>query len=225
MAKKAAEAFRTISEVSEWLEEPGHVLRFWESKFSQVKPVKRAGGRRYYRPSDMELLGGIKVLLHERGLTIKNVQQILKDEGIKHVQSLSPELAFETSRRKRKTTAKPAKEEKPQIEPPKSTPLTGSDRVERDLHAHIAKGKVTIQKSPAVAPAPATPRQDSASAAIAAAVAQHKSSEGSAPVHLRTLNITKSASLMTADEISEVEDLYFRLKKIRNRMKRAHQSL
>ncbi len=57
---KSAEAFRTISEVAEWLETPAHVLRFWESKFAQVKPVKRAGGRRYYRPADMELLGGIK---------------------------------------------------------------------------------------------------------------------------------------------------------------------
>ena len=61
---KSADAFRTISEVADWLEVPAHVLRFWESKFSQVKPVKRAGGRRYYRPADMRLLAGIKILLH-----------------------------------------------------------------------------------------------------------------------------------------------------------------
>ncbi|MFU8777441.1 MAG: MerR family transcriptional regulator, partial [Roseovarius sp.] len=61
---KAADAFRTISEVADWLDVPAHVLRFWESKFPQIKPVKRAGGRRYYRPADMALLGGIKVLLH-----------------------------------------------------------------------------------------------------------------------------------------------------------------
>ncbi|WP_296430359.1 MerR family transcriptional regulator, partial [Yoonia sp.] len=65
---KAKDAFRTISEVAEWLDTPTHVLRFWESKFSQIKPVKGAGGRRYYRPADMDLLGGIKKLLHEDGL-------------------------------------------------------------------------------------------------------------------------------------------------------------
>lgn len=86
--RKAPEAFRTISEVADWLETPAHVLRFWESKFSQVKPVKRAGGRRYYRPSDMLLLGGIKRLLHQDGLTIKDVQQLLRDKGAKHVAEL-----------------------------------------------------------------------------------------------------------------------------------------
>lgn len=90
--KKAPDAFRTISEVSDWLETPAHVLRFWESKFSQVKPVKRAGGRRYYRPDDMRLLGGIKQLLHNDGLTIKGVQKILREQGIKHVSELSPEV-------------------------------------------------------------------------------------------------------------------------------------
>ncbi|MFN7001792.1 MAG: MerR family transcriptional regulator, partial [Roseinatronobacter sp.] len=65
--RKAPDAFRTISEAADALETPAHVLRFWESKFSQVKPVKRAGGRRYYRPADIDLLSGIKLLLHERG--------------------------------------------------------------------------------------------------------------------------------------------------------------
>ncbi len=87
--KKSAEAFRTISEVSELLSTPAHVLRFWESRFSQVKPVKRAGGRRYYRPNDLALLGGIKRLLHEDGLTIRGVQKLLREEGVKHVASLS----------------------------------------------------------------------------------------------------------------------------------------
>ncbi len=87
---KSADAFRTISEVAEWLETPAHVLRFWESKFSQVKPVKRAGGRRYYRPGDMELLGGIKRLLHDEGMTIKGVQKLLRDRGVAHVSALSP---------------------------------------------------------------------------------------------------------------------------------------
>ena len=82
---KAPDAFRTISEVSEQLDTPAHVLRFWESKFAQVKPVKRAGGRRYYRPEDMALLGGIKVLLHDQGMTIKGAQKLLREQGAKAV--------------------------------------------------------------------------------------------------------------------------------------------
>ena len=89
---KAKDAFRTISEVAEWLDTPTHVLRFWESKFTQIKPVKGAGGRRYYRPADMDLLGGIKQLLHEEGMTIKGTQKILREKGVKHVCSLGPSV-------------------------------------------------------------------------------------------------------------------------------------
>lgn len=89
---KAKDAFRTISEVADWLDTPTHVLRFWESKFTQIKPVKGAGGRRYYRPGDMELLGGIKQLLHHDGLTIKGTQKLLREKGVKHVAGLGPSL-------------------------------------------------------------------------------------------------------------------------------------
>lgn len=92
---KSADAFRTISEVADWLGVPAHVLRFWESKFTQVKPVKRAGGRRYYRPADMQLLGGIRKLLHDDGLTIKGVQKIMREEGVRHVAALSAPLDAE----------------------------------------------------------------------------------------------------------------------------------
>ncbi|AGI68315.1 MerR family transcriptional regulator [Octadecabacter antarcticus 307] len=85
---KSLDAFRTISEVSDELDTPAHVLRFWESKFSQVKPVKRAGGRRYYRPTDLDLLAGIKKLLHDDGMTIKGAQKLLREQGVKHVGSL-----------------------------------------------------------------------------------------------------------------------------------------
>lgn len=85
---KAQDAFRTISEVSDALDTPTHVLRFWESKFSQIKPVKRAGGRRYYRPDDMALLAGIKDLLHEQGMTIKGAQKLLREKGVKSVVAL-----------------------------------------------------------------------------------------------------------------------------------------
>jgi DNA-binding transcriptional MerR regulator len=86
--QKSAEAFRTISEVSQELDVPQHVLRFWESRFTQVKPVKRAGGRRYYRPDDVDLLKGIRALLYTDGLTIKGVQKVLKERGLRHVAEL-----------------------------------------------------------------------------------------------------------------------------------------
>lgn len=89
---KSADAFRTISEVADWLGIQAHVLRFWESKFTQVKPIKRAGGRRYYRPADMLLLGGIKRMLHDDGMTIKGVQKVLREEGMNYVASLSAPL-------------------------------------------------------------------------------------------------------------------------------------
>lgn len=92
MEQKSPDAFRTISEVADWLGVPTHVLRFWESRFTQVKPVKRAGGRRYYRPADMQLLGGIRKLLHDDGLTIRGVQKLLREQGIKHVAAMSPPL-------------------------------------------------------------------------------------------------------------------------------------
>jgi DNA-binding transcriptional MerR regulator len=89
---KAPDAFRTIGEVAEFLETPAHVLRFWESRFPQVKPVKRAGGRRYYRPDDVALLAGIKSLLQDQGMTIKGVQRLLAEQGVRHVASLGPLL-------------------------------------------------------------------------------------------------------------------------------------
>ena len=84
---KDAAAFRTISEVADELEVPKHVLRFWEIRFPQIKPMKRGGGRRYYRPADMELLRGIRHLLHNEGYTIKGVQKILREHGVEAVKS------------------------------------------------------------------------------------------------------------------------------------------
>ncbi len=85
---KSPEAFRTISEVADELDVPQHVLRFWEGRFAQVKPVKRAGGRRYYRPEDVDLLRGIRTLLYGDGFTIKGVQKILRDKGQRYVAEL-----------------------------------------------------------------------------------------------------------------------------------------
>lgn len=84
---KAADAFRTISEVAEELDVPKHVLRFWENRFPQIKPMKRGGGRRYYRPADLDLLRGIRHLLHNEGYTIKGVQKILREQGLETVKT------------------------------------------------------------------------------------------------------------------------------------------
>ena len=86
---KAPDAFRTISEVAGDLDIPQHVLRFWETRFAQIKPMKRSGGRRYYRPDDVDLLRGIRRLLYGEGYTIRGVQRILKEHGIKSVQGLA----------------------------------------------------------------------------------------------------------------------------------------
>jgi DNA-binding transcriptional MerR regulator len=85
---KAPDAFRTISEVADEIDVPQHVLRFWESRFAQIKPMKRGGGRRYYRPDDVDLLRGIRHLLYGEGYTIRGVQRILRDEGTAFVQNI-----------------------------------------------------------------------------------------------------------------------------------------
>ena len=86
--EKSPDAFRTISEAAEELDLPQHVLRFWETRFGQIKPLKRGGGRRYYRRDDVDLLRGIRHLLYGQGFTIRGVQKILKEQGVRHVQGL-----------------------------------------------------------------------------------------------------------------------------------------
>jgi len=82
---KSNQAFRTISEVSNELEVPAHVLRFWETKFPQIKPMKRGGGRRYYRPEDISLLKGVQAMLHVDGYSIKGVQKALREQGVRAI--------------------------------------------------------------------------------------------------------------------------------------------
>lgn len=86
--ERSADAFRTISEVADDLDLPQHVLRFWETRFNQIKPLKRGGGRRYYRPDDVELLRAIRHLLYGEGYTIRGVQRILKEQGVRAVMAL-----------------------------------------------------------------------------------------------------------------------------------------
>ncbi|MCJ8139745.1 MerR family transcriptional regulator [Falsirhodobacter halotolerans] len=165
--EKSADAFRTISEVADLLHTPAHVLRFWESRFPQIKPVKRAGGRRYYRPSDIALLGGIRRLLHEDGLTIRGVQKILKEQGVRHVSDLGkvPEAAFvEVEADDTPHTAevhtfprRPA----PQIDPElagwtftPSSPDEGDDVGEEDFFAASPQAEDAVDEAP---PQPLSP--------------------------------------------------------------------
>lgn len=96
-SRKSASAFRTISEVADELDVQQHVLRFWETKFSQIRPLKRGGGRRYYRPEDMVLLQKIHYLLYTQGYTIKGVQKLLKDQGKKGLLEAAPETSVEAA--------------------------------------------------------------------------------------------------------------------------------
>lgn len=88
VSHKSPDAFRTISEAAEELDVPAHVLRFWESKFPQISPLKRAGGRRFYRPQDLQLVRGVKRLLYENGFTIKGARKFIKDNGVAAVMDL-----------------------------------------------------------------------------------------------------------------------------------------
>ncbi|PUB19218.1 MerR family transcriptional regulator [Yoonia sediminilitoris] len=159
---KAKDAFRTISEVAEWLETPTHVLRFWESKFSQIRPVKGAGGRRYYRPADMELLGGIKHLLHEEGMTIKGTQKLLREKGVKHVATLGLTLAVApdtATAPSAKEPAEPASEAAAPPEPELTTEPVAADPLPEVIppQAALPFDDPPPPAEPEVPPAPVEP--------------------------------------------------------------------
>ena len=203
---KSRDAFRTISEVSEWLETPAHVLRFWESRFNQIKPVKRAGGRRYYRPSDMLLLGGIKRLLHDDGITIKGVQKILREKGVKYVSSLSLDSPDGSSRKD--------KAEK-KAEAPETTPISEI----------LSTGEAETAPEPTAEPEKTTPGQR-----VTPASPQKTSGEETPPVAAapaRPIEVTpqtaEAASTAAADTRKDTTDerivvLYQRLKSLRERV-------
>ncbi len=118
--EKSRDAFRTISEVAELLDTPAHVLRFWKAAFRRYRPVKRAGGRRYYRPTDVALLSGIKRLLHSDGLTIRGVQKVLREHGIRHVMAMADPAVAALS-------IAPAVEPQPEPEAPPPPPPRKAD--------------------------------------------------------------------------------------------------
>jgi Predicted transcriptional regulators len=119
---KSPDAFRTISEVADDLDLPQHVLRFWETRFPQIKPMKRGGGRRYYRPDDVELLKGIRHLLYDQGYTIKGVQKLLKTNGNRFVMAIaSGDLATMEAL----VAAAPAKADEPRLASPEDDQIVG----------------------------------------------------------------------------------------------------
>ena len=106
---KGPEAFRTISEAADELNVPQHVLRFWETKFAFIRPMKRAGGRRFYRPADIAVLRGVRRLLHDEGYTIKGVQKLHREQGVKRLVAAGEGVAVAPPAEKPPTPAKPAK--------------------------------------------------------------------------------------------------------------------
>lgn len=139
---KSAGAFRTISEVAEELGVPKHVLRFWEIKFAHIRPMKRGGGRRFYRPEDMDLLLGVRDLLHRDGYTIKGVQKILREQGVDAVKQRGKQRpAGGATSARAKTSGSPARSRKPLSEPnaAPARPLQGDLR--KQVLAAIAELK------------------------------------------------------------------------------------
>lgn len=160
---KAPTAFRTISEVSEELDVPKHVLRFWEMKFPQIKPMKRGGGRRYYRPEDMALLKGIYHLLHAEAYTIKGVQKILRERGIDTVKEMGEEPTAKKSRGA-KTPATAAKATTARKTAGKRAAGKAPRKVTAGKAAKTAPSKAARQRAASKAPAasPPAPQLDAA---------------------------------------------------------------
>ena len=199
---KSADAFRTISEVAEWLDTPAHVLRFWESRFTQIKPIKRAGGRRYYRPADMLLLGGIKKLLHDDGITIKAAQNILRENGIKHVQSLSQPVAVHVSIKK--------KSAKVTAETPIAVPASVSETIDLEQ----------MNFSDTVTDISVTEQQDMQ---IDGPETTHPAIDSNMPLKIAKLPANfRAVQDISPDDLQDIEALYFSLKMVRNNMQRSN---
>jgi DNA-binding transcriptional MerR regulator len=153
---KAPDAFRTISEVADDLDIPQHVLRFWETRFTQIKPMKRSGGRRYYRPDDVDLLKGIRRLLYGEGYTIRGVQRILKEHGIKSVQGLIDGVSSTPSFAPVDGAAPGAASDHDEDEPE----IDAGDEEEDIADDDIAEAPAAVRRAPEFAPA--VRRSDSA---------------------------------------------------------------
>ncbi|MEJ6641453.1 MAG: MerR family transcriptional regulator [Octadecabacter sp.] len=218
---KSLDAFRTISEVSDLLDTPAHVLRFWESKFTQVKPVKRAGGRRYYRPADVDLLAGIKKLLHDDGMTIKGAQKLLREQGVKHVLAIgSAQLDAQHTVK----TSAPVVDVEQAPEPlsgPDPTPEPAVDIPEADvaitnvlpLPATGPKLSLNLQPEPEPAPVVSQP------AAVKRMDIPADPSDADSKVPARIFNLLhKAPTAKIAAQASAIAPLLDRMQVLRNRI-------
>lgn len=217
--EKSAEAFRTISEVSELLQTPAHVLRFWESRFSQVKPVKRAGGRRYYRPSDLALLGGIKRLLHDDGMTIRGVQKVLREQGVRHVAALSPvDLVGEAEADQAAPMAavedRPAAEDSPTIH---SYAAPAPEPAAESARAHWPESPTPDAASPGDALLPDPDDSPEERRAEAARIHDTPATTGDMPPPAATL-LRAMDALRARDKRDELTSVYRRLRELRERV-------
>lgn len=179
---KSPEAFRTISEAADALDLPQHVLRFWETRFSQIKPMKRSGGRRYYRPGDIALLRGIRHLLYDEGYTIKGVQRILRERGIGHVAGLAEPVAVQ------------------EVRPPEAAAVTPNGQIPSAPPAGIGHTAANPVGHPTL-PAPAPARADPVRAALSRQQPQHSVPEA-APMQQGPAEPSHSAPVATNGTIS-----------------------
>lgn len=222
MVRKSAEAFRTISEVADLLGTPAHVLRFWESRFTQVKPVKRAGGRRYYRPGDVALLDGIRKLLHEDGITIRGVQKILKENGVKHVSALSSMDA-----------AEPQDPAKQAPEPPRAPKRSARKRLE-EAPAETDSPELPFDNIVSLSPAPHPSKDGEGQTAPPAPAAEQTAappsrgsmppeaaprSDDATPLSARLRSVPKARLAQDRDQLAQI---YTRLGAVRGTLRKAH---
>ena len=142
--QKSPSAFRTISEVSEILGIPAHVLRFWESKFTQIKPVKRGGGRRYYRPEDVGLIRTIQHLLHEQGMTIKGAQKVLRERGVKAIVAMGQDLLDNGPAPEAAETVAPTPVESPTPKPVVAAPAPRNSQLET-IYSRLLEMRKSIE--------------------------------------------------------------------------------
>ncbi|MEM7241576.1 MAG: MerR family transcriptional regulator [Pseudomonadota bacterium] len=242
MARKKRNAFRTISEVSAWLDTPTHVLRFWESKFDGIEPVKRAGGRRYYRPEDLELIGGVKTLLHDEGKSIASVLELIEEKGEEAVKAKSPDLNFQTVRKPRKAKIKndevteetsdvAAEKEVPASETTKTSALQLEDAVIAPEPEPVNEEPLRMEESLVQEHAERDAQENdvlqltpeaSARQKIDQSVSKKATAEVESPMQLQNFRVDTTKANSSLDEI---EELYFDLQMVRNRIKRALREL
>jgi DNA-binding transcriptional MerR regulator len=172
---KAPDAFRTISEVATDLDIPQHVLRFWETRFSQIRPMKRSGGRRYYRPDDVDLLRGIRHLLYGEGYTIRGVQRILREQGAKSVQSIGvsgavPPVIAKSADERARPGGEPAFDEADEFDPVMEDDVSATSKIHLS-DAVLPLGEPEFEK-------PARPKGQKSAAAGTMQGAGHASAAG-----------------------------------------------